>query len=65
MKPKMAVKLAADIGMTLALLFLMGYQFWGETAHEWVGAIMFVLFILHHALNFNWHKRIFKGKYAA
>ena len=63
MKPKMAVKLAADIGMTLALLFLMGYQFWGETAHEWVGAIMFVLFILHHALNFNWHKRIFKGKY--
>ena len=63
MKPKMAVKLAADIGMTLTLLFLMGYQFWGETAHEWVGAIMFVLFILHHALNFNWHKRIFKGKY--
>lgn len=63
MKPKMAVKLAADIGMTLALLFLMGYQFWGETAHEWVGAIMFALFILHHALNLNWHKRIFKGKY--
>ena len=63
MKPKMAVKLAADIGMTLALLFLMGYQFWGETAHEWVGAIMFALFIFHHALNLNWHKRIFKGKY--
>lgn len=63
MKPKMAVKLAADMGMTLALLFLMGYQFWGETAHEWVGAIMFALFILHHVLNLNWHKRIFKGKY--
>ena len=63
MKPKIAVKLAADIGMTLSLLFLMGYQFWGETAHEWVGAIMFVLFILHHALNWNWHKRICRGKY--
>ena len=63
MKPKMAIKLAADIGMTLALLFLMGYQFWGETAHERVGAIMFALFILHHVLNLNWHKRIFKGKY--
>ena len=63
MKTKMAVKLAVDTGMTLALLFLMGYQFWGETAHEWVGAIMFALFILHHALNLNWHKRIFKGKY--
>ena len=63
MRAKMVVKLATDIGMTLALLFLMGYQFWGETAHEWVGAGMFVLFVLHHGLNLNWHKRIFKGKY--
>lgn len=63
MRAKMAVKLAADIGMMLALLFLMGYQFWGETAHEWVGAIMFALFIFHHVLNLNWHKRIFKGTY--
>lgn len=65
MKPKMIVKLCADILMTVALLFLMGYQFWGEAAHEWIGAGMFVLFILHHILNLNWHKRIFKGKYTA
>ena len=65
MKPKMVVKLCADIMMTLALLFLMGYQFWGEAAHEWIGAGMFVLFILHHILNLNWHKRILKGKYPA
>ena len=63
MKPKMIIRLSADILMTLALLFLMGYQFWGDTAHEWVGAGMFVLFILHHLLNINWHKRLFKGKY--
>ncbi len=63
MKPKIAVKLTADLGMTLALLFLMGYQFWGESAHEWVGAGMFLLFILHHVLNLNWHRRIFQGKY--
>ena len=30
MKPKMIVKLGADILMTVALLFLMGYQFWGR-----------------------------------
>lgn len=24
---------------------------------------MFVLFIVHHLLNLNWHKNIFKGKY--
>ncbi len=60
---KQAGKITIDILMTLALLFLMGYQFWGETAHEWVGAGMFVLFILHHILNGNWHKRLFQGNY--
>lgn len=63
MKPKMVIRLTTDVLMTLALLFLMGYQFWGETAHEWIGAGMFALFILHHCLNANWHKRLFKGKY--
>lgn len=63
MKPKMVIRFTADVLMTLALLFLMGYQFWGETAHEWIGAGMFALFILHHCLNANWHKRLFKGKY--
>lgn len=63
MKPKTAVKLITDILMMFALLFLMGYQFWGETAHEWIGAGMFILFILHHILNLNWHKHLFGGKY--
>lgn len=63
MKPKLAVKLSVDVLMTLSLLLLMGYQFWGDTAHEWVGAGMFVLFIAHHLLNLNWHKRLFKGRY--
>lgn len=65
MKPKAAVKLAVDIFMTLALLFLMGYQFWGEAPHEWVGTGMFLLFIAHHILNGHWHKALFKGKYDA
>ena len=52
-----------DVLMTAALLFLMGYQFWGETAHEWIGAGMFVLFLLHHILNGSWHKNLFRGKY--
>lgn len=63
MKPKAKIKLAVDIFMTLALLFLMGYHLWGEALHEWVGAGMFVLFIAHHILNGNWHKALFKGKY--
>ena len=63
MKPKAIVKIMTDILMTLALLFLMGYQFWGDIAHEWAGAGMFLLFILHHILNGNWYKTLFKGRY--
>ena len=51
MKPKSKIKLAVDLLMTLVLLFLMGYQLWGDTAHEWAGAGMLVLFIGHHLLN--------------
>lgn len=63
MKPKAILKMAVDVLMTFALLFLMGYQFWGDVAHEWVGAGMFVLFLLHHILNGNWYKSLLKGKY--
>ena len=53
-----------DILMTAALLFLMGYQFWGDAAHEWAGAVMFVLFILHHILNRGWYRALPKGRYS-
>ncbi len=64
MSAKTKVKLTVDVCMTLALLFLAGYQFWGEIAHEWIGAGMFALFITHHVLNLNWHKSLFCGKYS-
>ena len=65
MRPKTGFKLAVDLLMTLALFFLMGYQFWGEIAHEWAGTGMFVLFLLHHLLNRNWYHSLFKGRYSA
>lgn len=61
--PKLRLKIAVDAAMTLALLFLMGYQLWGEAAHEWVGVGMFVLFVWHQLLNIGWYKGIFRGKY--
>lgn len=63
MKAKRIIKRTVDVLMTVALLFLMGYQFWGEQFHEWAGAGMFVLFIAHQILNFRWYKSLFKGKY--
>ena len=62
-KMKKKSKLAVDILMTLTLLFLMGYQLWGETAHEWAGAFMLMLFLAHHVLNTAWHRNLFRGKY--
>lgn len=63
MKPKVILKIALDVLMTLALLFLMGYQFWGDAPHEWVGVGTFVLFTVHHLLNGSWHKSLLRGKY--
>lgn len=49
--------------MTLGLMFLMGYQFWDGAVHEWAGAGMFLLFLLHHILNGGWYRGIFRGNY--
>ena len=65
MKPKQIVKVCVDAAMTVGLLFLMGYHLWGDIAHEWVGAGMFILFILHHILNWRWWMGICKGRYTA
>lgn len=59
----MKIKIFIDIIMTLGLLFVSGYQLWGEVAHEWVGAGMFCLFIAHNILNFSWYKSLFRGRY--
>lgn len=41
----------------------MGYQFWGEKAHEWAGMGIFILFLVHHILNLGWYKNLLKGNY--
>ena len=49
--------------MTVCLLFLMPYSLLGETLHEWLGIVMFVLFVTHHVLNRKWMAAVTKGKY--
>lgn len=60
---KRKIRWSVDILMMLALFFLMSYHFWGETAHEWAGAGMFVLFIVHQVLNRGWYRSLTRGKY--
>lgn len=64
MKPKMKLKLSMDFAMTILLFGQMAYMRIGEAAHEWLGAAMCLLFILHHALNWKWHKNLVKRKYS-
>ncbi|MGN1157536.1 MAG: DUF4405 domain-containing protein [Agathobacter sp.] len=63
MKPKMKIKMAIDFLMTILLLFLMAYQITGQELHEWLGAGMLLLFILHSFLNIRWYSHLLKGKY--
>lgn len=49
--------------MTIALLLLMTYEMIGSEMHEWIGMAMFILFVLHHVLNIQWSKNLFKGRY--
>lgn len=60
-KTKLKLKPLIDILMTFALLLLMSYELLGSTAHEVVGVVMFVLFVIHHALNINWAKHLAKA----
>ena len=63
MKVKMKIKMGIDFLMTVLLLLLMSYQITGQELHEWFGAEMLVLFLLHNILNIRWYGSLFKGKY--
>ena len=49
--------------MTLLVLALMAYSVTGQMVHEWMGAGMLVLFLLHHGLNAVWLRSLTKGRY--
>ncbi len=49
--------------MTVLLPLLMAYSLIGETFHEVVGTLIFVLFIVHHIINRKWYGALMTGKY--
>ena len=62
---KNKLKRILDIVMSLMLPCLMAYELIGQGTHEILGLCMVSLFILHHVMNGQWHKKMFKGKYTA
>lgn len=63
MKPLLKFKIALDVLMAIGLLLSMSYILIGLKFHEYNGAIMLFLFIVHNALNRRWYKSIFRGPY--
>lgn len=53
MKPKQIMKIIVDAAMTVLLLLLMTYERIGSDVHEWFGISVFMLFVLHHILDYT------------
>lgn len=64
MDKKRIFRIMIDAAMTVLLLLVMGYMITGQRLHEWLGAAIFALFILHHILNRKWYANILRGKYS-
>lgn len=62
MRCKRTVKIIIDIAMYLIFVALMQEHLW-DGLHEWIGIVLFALFIAHSILNFRWYQSLFKGKY--
>ena len=64
MKPVRIAKITLDAVMFLLFILLMGQHLLSGAVHEYLGAGLFVCFIIHNALNFKWYKGLFKGKHS-
>lgn len=62
---KLRFKMWIDFVMTVLLICQMSYMLIGEKIHEWAGTAMFLLFILHHILNWRWYRNLIRGTYTA
>lgn len=61
---KRRIKILVDIAMFLLFLYLLGYRpGMGLLLHAELGITLFVLFLLHHALNARWYGALGRGRY--
>lgn len=63
MNRKKMIRMSADISMTILMLVQMAYHLTGNTLHEILGVLLFLLFTVHHVLNIGWYRSLFRGRY--
>ena len=64
MNPRLALKVTIDIVMTVLMLLAIACQLTGVRAHEYIGALLLALFIIHNLLNWRWYGGLLRGKYS-
>ncbi len=55
-------KIIIDAAMTVLMPILMAYSLVGETLHEVLGSLIFILFIAHHVMNRRSAAAAFRGR---
>ncbi|MBL4803014.1 MAG: DUF4405 domain-containing protein [Emcibacter sp.] len=48
--------------MTILILFALAFRITGDVAHEWIGLVVFVLFVVHNVINIHWYKQLFRKR---
>lgn len=62
---KRRIKIIVDVAMFTLFLYLLSYRpGMGLMVHAVVGIAQLTLFLLHHILNLNWYKALFRGRYS-
>lgn len=64
MRIKKICKLCIDIGMLVITVLLMASERTGIVLHMFLGAVLFVLFVIHNILNLSWWAGIGKRTYS-
>lgn len=57
--------MVVDLLLLISLPLQIVYGRAGAALHEWIGIVVFLLFLLHHGLNWKWYKNLFQGRYSA
>lgn len=64
MRTRKICKSCIDIGMLVITVLLMASERTGIVLHMFLGAVLFVLFVIHNILNLSWWAGIGKGTYS-
>lgn len=58
----MTSRIFIDLVMTILILFALAFRITGDVLHEWIGIVVYILFVIHNIMNHYWYKQLFIKK---